>query len=142
MPVIRGTRFGLPQVLTVGMAAAVLGVLLWPHHVDGVIGALAGSAAFGSAAPGSPTWWALEDLGNIALFAPLGFALAWWTRRPVVALLAGVMISLLCEFAQQWIPTRHPSLLDALLNALGMVVGIALAVAVGRSRAGARPVSG
>lgn len=129
-------------MLAVGLAVGVLAVLLWPHHVDGVVVLLARSPLFGSSAPGSAVWWALEDLANIALFAPLGFALAWWSRRPAVALLAGVGVSLACEFAQHWIPTRHPSLLDAFWNALGTVVGIALAVLVGRLRAGSRPVTG
>jgi hypothetical protein len=127
-------RFG-PQVVAFGVAAVVLAVLLWPHHVDGAISRLTDSALLGAPGSGSPVWWALEDLGNIALFAPLGFTLAWWTRRPVVALLAGAAVSLACEFAQHWVPTRVPSLLDVAWNVLGTAAGVALAVAVGRARA-------
>lgn len=127
-------RSGLPQALTVGVAAGVLALLLWPHHVDGVITWLADSSLLGSGRAGSAVWWALEDLGNIALFAPLGFAVAWWTRRPVLALLVAASVSLVCELAQTWIPTRHPSLLDVGCNVLGAAVGVVLAVALARTR--------
>lgn len=134
----RRTRLNLRQLVVLGAAAAVLVALLWPHHVDGAITWLASGPELGAAGgAGGVVWWALEDLGNIALFAPLGFALAWWSRRPLFSLLAGASVSLLCEAAQHWIPTRHASLQDVLWNVLGTLAGMAIAFALGRSRAAA-----
>lgn len=129
----RRPRLRLPELLVIGAAVAVLVLLLWPHHVNGVIFAAV------QAKGGSLVWWALEDLGNIALFAPLGFALAWWSRRPLFAILAGATVSLVCEAAQQWIPTRHASLQDVAWNVLGTLAGVAIAFALGRARAHGRP---
>jgi hypothetical protein len=135
----RRIRLRLPEVLVIGAALAVLVLLLWPHHVDGVVTWLASSPALGAAGGvGGVVWWALEDLGNIALFAPLGFALAWWSRRPLFAILAGATVSLVCEAAQTWIPTRHPSLQDVAWNVLGTLAGVAIAFALGRARASGR----
>jgi hypothetical protein len=136
----RRPRLRLPELLVLGAATAVLVLLLWPHHVDGAITWLASAPALGAAGgPGGIVWWALEDLGNIALFAPLGFALAWWSRRPVFAILAGATVSLLCEALQHWIPTRHASLQDVAWNVLGTLAGVAIAFAVGRARSTGRP---
>jgi glycopeptide antibiotics resistance protein len=132
----RRIRLRLPEVLVIGAALAVLVLLLWPHRVDGVVTWLASSPALGTA--GGVVWWALEDLGNIALFAPLGFALAWWSRRPLFAILTGATVSLVCEAAQTWIPTRHPSLQDVAWNVLGTLAGVAIAFALGRARASGR----
>ncbi|HEV7623366.1 MAG TPA: VanZ family protein [Amnibacterium sp.] len=136
----RRPRLRLPELLVLGAATAVLVLLLWPHHVDGAITWLASAPGLGAAGgAGGVVWWALEDLGNIALFAPLGFALAWWSRRPVFAILAGATVSLLCEALQHWIPTRHGSLQDVAWNVLGTLAGVAIAFAVGRARATGRP---
>ena len=134
----RRTRLNLRQLVVLGAAAAVLVALLWPRHVDGAATWLASAPASGGAGGvGGVVWWALQDLGNIALFAPLGIALAWWSRRPLFALLAGATVSLVCEAAQHWIPTRHTSLQDVLWNVLGTLAGVAVAFALGRSRAAA-----
>jgi hypothetical protein len=136
----RRPRLRLPELLVLAAAAAVLALLLWPHHVDGVVTRLASAPALGAAGgAGGVVWWALEDLGNIALFAPLGFALAWWSRRPMFAILAGATVSLLCEAAQHWIPTRHASLQDVAWNVLGTLAGVAIAFAVGRASSAGRP---
>ena len=136
----RRPRLRLPELLVLAAALTVLVLLLLPHHVDGVVTWLAADPALGSAGgAGGVVWWALEDLGNIALFAPLGFALAWWSRRPVFAILAGATVSLLCEAAQHWIPTRHASLQDVGWNVLGTLAGVAIAFAVGRARTIGRP---
>ena len=135
----RRPRLRLPELLVLGAAITVLVLLLWPHHVDGAITWLASDPALGTAGgAGGVVWWALEDLGNIALFAPLGFALAWWSRRPVFAILAGATVSLLCEAVQHWVPTRHASLQDVAWNVLGTLAGIAIAFAVGRARSTGR----
>lgn len=136
----RRPRLRLPELIVLAAAVTVLVLLLVPHHVDGAITWLVSDPALGAAGgAGGVVWWALEDLGNIALFAPLGFALAWWSRRPVFAILAGATVSLLCEAAQHWIPTRHASLQDVGWNVLGTLAGVAIAFAVGRARSIGRP---
>jgi VanZ family protein len=120
------------------VVAGIAALLLWPHHVDGAIDWIASSPVFGAqAGMGHAVWWALEDLGNAALFVPLGFALARWTRKPLLALAAGAAVSVLCELAQHWIPTRQPSLLDVAMNVLGTAVGVLIAVGVRRRTANA-----
>ena len=64
----------------------------------------------------------------------LGYALARWTARPGLAVLLGVTLSAACEFAQQWIPQRHASLLDVEMNSAGTVVGVAVFLLVHRAR--------
>jgi hypothetical protein len=136
----RRPRLRFPELLVLGAATAVLVLLLWPHHVDGPVTWLASAPVLGAAGgTGGLVWWALEDLGNIALFAPLGFALAWWSRRPVFAILAGATVSLLCEAVQHWIPTRQASLQDVAWNVLGTLAGVAIAFAVGRAGSTGRP---
>ncbi|MCU1472296.1 VanZ family protein [Amnibacterium sp.] len=136
----RRPRLRLPELLVLGAAVAVLVLLLWPHHVDGAVTWIASAPALGAAGgSGGLVWWALEDLGNIALFAPLGFALAWWSRKPVFAILAGATVSLLCEALQHWIPSRHASLQDVAWNVLGTLAGVAIAFAVGRAVSTGRP---
>ena len=133
----RHPRLQLRQLVVLAAAAAVLVALLWPHHVDGGITGWPPGPGSARRRAGGVVWWALEDLGNIALFAPLGFALAWWSRRPLFSLLAGATVSLVCEAAQHWIPARHASLQDVLWNVLGTLAGMAIAFALGRSRAAA-----
>jgi glycopeptide antibiotics resistance protein len=111
---------------------AVLVVLLAPHHTDLPIAWLSASHLLGDAADGgTPLWWALEDLGNIALFLPLGAVLVRWLQ-PFVAWLVAVGASIACETAQLWIPTRHASVRDVLMNAIGAALGVALVLLLRR----------
>ena len=124
-------RLRLPRVAAALLALAVLAMLLVPGHVDGPITWLSSAALLGrAAAGGTPLWWALEDLANIALFLPLGYAFARWTARPGIAVLLGVTLSAACEFAQQWIPQRHASLLDVEMNSIGTVLGVGVLLLV------------
>lgn len=116
----------LPLLLGAGALGLVLVVLLAPQHTDLPIAWLSASHLLGNAAAGgTPLWWALEDLGNIALFVPLGLVLAL-RLRAVPAWAAATAGSIACEVAQLWIPTRHASVLDVAMNSIGAGLGVAL----------------
>jgi hypothetical protein len=68
-----------------------------------------------------------DFLANIILFAPLGAAVFWRTRRAWLAVLLGALFSLGIE-ALQWklIPARDASLGDFAANSLGAAVGACL----------------
>jgi glycopeptide antibiotics resistance protein len=119
-------RARLLPLLGLAAIVLVLVVLLAPHHTDLPIAWLSASHLLGDAAAGgTPLWWALEDLGNIALFVPLGLVLAL-RLRAVPAWATATVGSVCCEVAQLWIPTRHASVLDVAMNSIGAAVGVAL----------------
>lgn len=70
--------------------------------------------------------WVPDVLLNVALFAPLGAALAAVGMRPRPAVLMGAMLSACIELAQVWIPGRDPSVRDVLSNTLGAGLGTVL----------------
>lgn len=126
---------GRNSVVAVAVPALVVALLLVPRHVDLPIMWLSAPWLLGDAArSGTPLWWALEDLANVALFLPVGFALARWTG-PLPAVLLGGSLSAACEYAQQAIPHRHASPLDVAMNASGALLGAVLAVVVARRTA-------
>ena len=122
-------RVPLPIAL---VAAGVLALLLVPRHVDLPIAWLSASRVLGDAADGgTPLWWLLEDLANIALFVPVGTVLVR-ALRPAAAIAAGCSLSAACELAQHWIPNRDGSVLDVAMNAIGTVLGVLLLVRLRR----------
>lgn len=124
---MRRSRLLLPA-LAAAAGALVLVVLLAPQHTDLPIAWLSRSRLLGSAANGgTPLWWALEDTANIGLFVPLGVVLAL-RLRPGTAWAVATAVSICCETAQLWIPTRHASALDVAMNAVGAAIGIAAVV--------------
>jgi hypothetical protein len=100
---------------------------------------------------GAPAGWAtlhgsrlglFDVAANVALFVPLGVLAvrAGWARP--AALAAGTALSFGIEFAQQWIPPRHPSSYDVVANTLGTLLGTTFSaplVALG-ARVWIRPV--
>jgi glycopeptide antibiotics resistance protein len=85
-----------------------------------------------------------ERLMNTALFVPLGAAVALILPRRVwpLALLAGLGVSAVVEYAQASIPGRIPDPADVLWNTVGGALGV-IAVTVVRAVAGAvRPQRG
>ena len=60
---------------------------------------------------------------NIALFLPLGIAMALANRAPRRAHLLAASLSRTVELAQLWIPGRDPSLSDLICNTLGAGLG-------------------
>jgi glycopeptide antibiotics resistance protein len=91
----------------------------------------------------------VDLLGNIAVFVPLGAALAVATvpkraatgeptrsatRRWLIIVAAGFLLSLSIELAQLTIPTRATDVDDVILNTLGTAIGALLvALLVGRA---------
>lgn len=72
-----------------------------------------------------------DVLLNVALFAPLGAALAAVGMRLRPALLTGALLSACVELAQVWIPGRDPSVRDVLSNTLGTWAGALLVASAG-----------
>jgi len=64
-----------------------------------------------------------DGLANIALFIPLGIALALLNHAPRRALVLAASLSLAVELAQFWIPGRDPSLGDLIFDTLGAGLG-------------------
>ncbi|WP_280187953.1 VanZ family protein [Delftia sp. PS-11] len=93
-----------------------------------------------------PPYWTWFDVNtNVAGYAPLGFLLALALMRsgmPCMAVplaaLAGVLLSLVMEFLQIYLPQRVPSNLDLTLNAGGALLGALLALLLERLGAVAR----
>ena len=83
------------------------------------------------AAPIPPPYWTGFDVSsNLVGYAPLGFLLAlallrmqWGRGAWMLATVAGVLLSLLLEFLQIYLPRRVPSNLDLLLNSVGTLAG-------------------
>jgi glycopeptide antibiotics resistance protein len=74
-------------------------------------------------------WSRTEVLANVALFVPLGLLLTIVLRRAVLAAILCALLSAGIELAQRlYLPTRVPSLADVEHNALGAVLGAALAL--------------
>ena len=81
-----------------------------------------------------------DMLINIIGFVPLGYFLflvfnsysqplktsAW--RLIIPAILGGIIVSLIIETLQAWLPTRHSSATDLIFNTFGTGLGIILAV--------------
>jgi len=70
--------------------------------------------------------WASDIVLNVALYAPLGVALALGDWRGPWALLGPGILAASIEFAQIWIPGRDPSLGDVTFNTLGAALGVLL----------------
>ena len=72
-----------------------------------------------------------DMIANVLLFVPLGFlfrasAAGERDRRPIAALVLGLVTSAAIEAAQLYLPGRFPSLVDVATNALGAWVGALL----------------
>lgn len=85
-------------------------------------------------APPTPYWTAFDVGSNLAGYFPLGFLLTIAAVRSgrmrhgaVLASLAGVLLSLVLESLQSYLPTRVASNADWLLNSLGACLGAASA---------------
>lgn len=92
-----------------------------------------GRAAFDLLPLPWPRYRPLFDLwSNFLGYLPLGLLLALAWRRPVFAVLAAAALSYALELVQQFLPVRHPSLLDWVLNAGGAAAGALLALPLRR----------
>ena len=124
-------------LLVAGLVGTVLLVPVHPEY--GLLSLLSRAMPRGALAGGTPTWWTFEDIGNIALFVPVGLVAATRLRVPL-ALLAGAALSAACETAQLWIPERHASVSDVLLNVVGVALGV-LSITLLRRRSRRRQTS-
>ena len=132
---VAGTRRALVWTAAAFAAAWLLWMTLRPG--TRVAADLAPVTAAAAGAGVSPAF-AINVLGNVAVFVPLGalLALALGGRRRsrllrATALAAG--LSLAIELAQSRLPDRVASPIDWLLNVLGATIGAVVAVR-GRSR--------
>ena len=75
-------------------------------------------------------------LRNVLLFVPLGIGLGLLIRSPVRAWLPTLLLTVVVEITQIFIPGRNPLLVDVLANAGGGALGVAFVAAL---RASVRP---
>ena len=82
----------------------------------------------------APTLGSVELLANVALFLPPVLFAAVASRRPLVALAAGIALSVVIEASQALVAAigRACDTGDWLMNTIGAVVGAALAYLVSR----------
>jgi hypothetical protein len=78
-------------------------------------------------------WFHRDVALNLLGFLPLGLVIAWQRGRSavLVALAAGLVLSLSVELAQVLIPGRHSSAFDLISNTLGAGLGAVLAIVLG-----------
>ncbi|GEM_PF-28155 len=83
-------------------------------------------------------WTAFDLLANVAVYLPLGFFMAlafsrlpWRYTAPILAALLCAAISFGLETTQTWLPSRVPSNLDFVCNAIGGLLGAVLALVTG-----------
>lgn len=94
---------------------------------------------------GPLTGFHLVVAANVALFVPVGAALAWWRPRLSVWAVGavGCVLSIGVELTQWAIAThRHPLVIDVITNTLGALIGAVLvrtATRAWRRRRAARP---
>ena len=81
-----------------------------------------------------PRYWTWFDLGvNVAGYIPLGallvlalYPLLRGWRAMLTAISAGVLLAMLMEAGQTYLPSRVPSNLDLITNTLGLAIGAAM----------------
>lgn len=78
------------------------------------------------------TYSALEFWANVAMFVPVGlfFLLLLGRRRWWVAVLLGVGLTCVIEFAQMFLPSRVSDPRDILANSVGALAGVVIALIV------------
>lgn len=113
------------------MAAFILYGSLYPFRLRWVAPGPALDAALATGLGGRG-----DVIANLALYAPLGFALAalgrrWWVAMPA-AVLACAGLSALMELGQMFVPGRVASLGDLELNSLGGAAGALAGAVLGR----------
>jgi VanZ family protein len=69
-------------------------------------------------------------------YAVLGFLLFWATRREGAALALGIAYAASDEVHQRFVPGRHGSVLDVVIDTVGVAIGIYLARRAGVGRVG------
>jgi VanZ family protein len=67
-----------------------------------------------------------DAIRNVVLFLPIGAGLMMWRRSAVAAVVLGLSLSVAIELVQQFVPGRHPSIVDLGANSLGSALGAGL----------------
>lgn len=114
-------------------ALAVVAILVLPVSYSGIVNAIGDWLRTAFGLTGFGTGW-IEFIANILMFAPLGLLLALLFRRSWVGALVAVGVSVAAEVLQIVIPSRQPSLRDILANAIGALIGAAVAWMLTRRR--------
>jgi VanZ family protein len=76
----------------------------------------------------------LSKGAHLTEYAVLGFLLVWATRREGAALLLGIAYAASDEVHQHFVPGRHGSALDVVIDTVGLAAGIYLGQRAGLSR--------
>lgn len=114
----------IPLVLTTLVAALLTYASLFPFNFE----ASAGRSLFDHLDSGE---WN-DRVGNILGFMPLGVCVVWVSERAqsVVRLWIGlalsILLALMLQVAQIYLPTRDPSIVDVLNNSVGLGLGVAV----------------
>jgi glycopeptide antibiotics resistance protein len=88
----------------------------------------------------APRWMLRDTITNFFLYLPLGFSYARLRRSSATkmifkAALAGLFLSMSCEFYQVFSPVRFPTMTDVCMNTLGAFAGALLATRYPSSQA-------
>jgi glycopeptide antibiotics resistance protein len=83
------------------------------------------------------TYYRVEFLANVGMFVPIGifFVLLFGRRLWFMSVISGVLLTLVIEFAQRFIPGRVSDLRDLVANSLGTVVGVLVALVLTQAKA-------
>ena len=112
--------------------AFMLAVLLWPSPVDKPVSGQIReviNTAHSAGAPKNLGYTLIENVGNIALFVPLGALLAMLLPRPRrwLALAFGFLFACAIEITQGLLlPERTASWVDVVSNTIGTLIGLLL----------------
>jgi VanZ family protein len=99
----------------------------------GLIFGLSSISAFGT---DLGVWdFILPKTVHLVEFAVLGFLLMWASRREDVSLVLGIAYAASDEVHQRFVPGRHGSVSDVLIDTVGVAIGIYLARRAGLGRA-------
>jgi VanZ family protein len=98
-----------------------LAALLWALLIFGL-------SSIPSLGTGLGAWDEVLRTGaHFAEYAVLGGLLAWWLRRPAVAVAAGSAYAVTDELHQALVPGRAASVVDWAVDTLGVLAGVLLA---------------
>jgi VanZ family protein len=100
----------------------------------GVIFGLSSISAFGT--DFGPLDIVLSKGAHLTEYAVLGFLLVWASRRESVAFLVGIAYAVSDEVHQHFVPGRHGSALDVVIDTVGIAIGVYLARRAGLPRVG------
>ena len=78
----------------------------------------------------------LSKGAHLTEYAVLGLLIVWASRRESVAFALGIAYAASDELHQHFVPGRHGSVLDVVIDTVGIAIGVYLARRAGLSRVG------